>query len=217
LRGLERRDTMATKQLGFYVNLADCTGCRACQIACKDKNDLPIGVRWRRVLEYSGGEWVPSGNSMVPSDVYTYFVSVACMHCEDPPCVRVCPVSGITKRDADGVVLVDTEICIGCRYCSWACPYGALWFNEETNGITKCDFCVDLMAKGENPACVDACPYRAIEYGPLDELKAKYGKLKDPAPLPDSAMTSPSVVYAPHRSTKTSQGSNGTILNLEEV
>lgn len=208
---------MANKQLGFYVNIADCTGCKACQIACKDKNDLPLGVRWRRVLEYSGGEWVPSRDQMVPSNVFTYFVSVSCMHCENPPCVDVCPVGGITKRDEDGVVIIDTDQCIGCRYCEWACPYGALYFNEEMNANTKCDFCVDLLARGENPACVDACPYRAIEYGPLDELQARHGNLTDPAPLPDPEITNPSVIYGPHRDTQTSQGATGEIMNLEEV
>ncbi len=207
---------MASKQLAFHINIADCTGCKACQIACKDKNDLPVGIRWRRVLEYSGGDWVPAGEQAVPSNVFTYFVSIACMHCEDPPCVDVCPVGGIAKNE-DGVVLVDTDKCIGCRYCEWSCPYGALWFNEETRAMTKCNFCADLVAEGEHPVCVDACPYRAIDFGPLDELRAKYGRLADPAPLPDPSLTGPSMVYTPHRHTQTSDAATGQIMNLEEV
>jgi len=202
------------KQLGFYVNLADCTGCKACEIACKDRKDLPTGVRWRRVYEYGGGEWIQDGDQMVPSGVFHYFVSTACMHCEKPICMEVCPTAAITKRD-DGIVVINPDMCIGCRYCSWACPYGAPQFNEEAGVMTKCDFCVELQAKGEHPACVDACPYRALEYGDIEELKAKYGELNDPAPMPDPALTRPAIVYTPHKNTRSSHSGGGRVLNID--
>jgi anaerobic dimethyl sulfoxide reductase subunit B (iron-sulfur subunit) len=204
------------QQLAFVVNLAKCTGCKACQIACKDKNNLPIGIRWRRVFEYSGGEWIKNGNFDVPSNVFTYYVSAACMHCEEPPCRDVCPAKAIEKRD-DGVVLIDQTKCIGCRYCDWACPYGAPQFSEEKGVMTKCNFCVDLQAKGERPACVDACPYRALDFGQLDELRQKYGNLADPAPLPQASITKPAVVYIPHKDTQTSNNATGNMMNLEEL
>jgi anaerobic dimethyl sulfoxide reductase subunit B (iron-sulfur subunit) len=108
-------------------------------------------------------------------------------------------------------------MCIGCRYCSWACPYGAPQFNEEQNVMTKCDMCFDLVDKGERPACVESCPYRALDFGPLDELQAKYGTFADPAPLPDSSITQPAVVYIPNKVTKSSSKADGHLMNLEEL
>ncbi len=205
------------KQLAFYVDISRCTGCKACQVACKDKNDLPIGTIWRSVYEYSGGDWATAaGGLMVPNNVFAYFVSVACMHCERPPCVDVCPSAAITKR-ADGVVLINQDQCVGCRYCQWACPYGAPQFIEAKGVMSKCNFCEDLLAKGERPACVDGCPFRAIDFGPLDELRAKYGTLSDPAPLPSSSITAPAVVYGPNRQTQRSQNATGHIMNLELI
>lgn len=204
------------KQLAFYVDIANCTGCKACQVACKDKNNLPTGVRWRRVFQYEGGEWLLVNGEMIPSDVYAYFVSSACMHCENAICMEVCPSAAISKRE-DGIVLINQNRCIGCRYCSWACPYGALLFNEESGVMTKCNMCYDLVDKGERPACVEGCPYRAMDFGPLDEMRQKYGRFADPAPLPDPNITKPSVVYRPNRVTKSSGDTSGHLMNLEEL
>ncbi len=201
------------KQLGFYVNLANCTGCKACEIACKDRKDLPLGVRWRRVYEYSGGEWIQDNDQMIPSGIFSYFVTTACMHCEEPGCMEVCPAGAISKRD-DGIVLIDPDKCIGCRYCSWACPYDAPQFNEEIGLMTKCDMCVELQDQGQNPACVDACPYRALQYGDIEELKAAHGTLIDPAPMPDPSLTKPSIVYTPHKDTRRT-GTAGQVMNID--
>lgn len=207
---------MATKQLAFAVDMSSCTGCKACQVACKDKNNLPTGVRWRRVFQYEGGEWIEENGQMVASDVYAYFVSSACMHCQQPICMEVCPAAAISKRE-DGIVLIDADKCIGCRYCSWACPYGAPQFNEDMGVMTKCTMCADLIDKGEKPACVDGCPYRALEVGPLDELRAKHGNLSAPAPLPDPTITKPAVVYSPNKVTKTYKDAGGQLMNIEEL
>jgi anaerobic dimethyl sulfoxide reductase subunit B (iron-sulfur subunit) len=204
------------KQLAFYVNIDDCTGCKTCQIACKDKNNLPTGIRWRRVFEYEGGEWVEQNGNMIPSGVYAYSVSAACMHCQKPICTEVCPVSAISKRD-DGIVLIDQNKCIGCRYCSWACPYGAPQFNVESGVMTKCNMCYDLVDKGEKPACVQACPNRALDFGPLDELQQAHGNFSAPAPLPDPNITHPSVVYNANHVTKTAGDTSGQVKNLEEL
>jgi anaerobic dimethyl sulfoxide reductase subunit B (iron-sulfur subunit) len=204
------------KQLGFYVDIEKCTGCKACQIACKDKNNLPVGVRWRRVFQYEGGEWVNQSGTMIPSDVYAYSVSSACMHCENALCVEVCPAGAMTKRE-DGIVEINPDKCIGCRYCSWACPYGAPQFNESLGVMTKCNMCADLVDQGQRPACVEACPYRAMDFGPLDELRAQHSNFSAPAPLPDPSITNPSVVYNPNRATKFSGDTSGHLMNLEEL
>jgi anaerobic dimethyl sulfoxide reductase subunit B (iron-sulfur subunit) len=203
------------KQLGFYFDSTLCTGCKACQIACKDKNDLPVGVTWRRVAEYSGGSWVKVG-AAYQHDVFTYYTSVACNHCENPACVGVCPAQAITKRE-DGVVLIDQEKCIGCRYCTWACPYDAPQFDEAIGKVSKCNFCADYLAEGQDPACVAACPSRALHFGELSELQAKYGTTNAVEPLPDPSITTPSLVINPHKDAEVTGAGTGKLANPEEI
>jgi anaerobic dimethyl sulfoxide reductase subunit B (iron-sulfur subunit) len=204
------------KQLAFHVDPSACIGCKACQIACQDKNDLPAQILWRRVFHYGGGNWV--SDSSIPnlhraSNIFTYSISVSCMHCQDPICVEVCPTQAMHKRD-DGVVLIDDTKCVGCRYCEWACPYGAPHFNQVSGVMTKCNFCEDLLAQGENPACVDACPMRVIDFGELDELRQKYGDVDAIEPLPDSSYTHPSLVITPNKHAQASGTGTGKIQNL---
>ncbi len=203
-------------QLAFSVNIDKCTGCKTCQVACKDKNNLPTGIRWRRVFQYEGGEWVKLDGEMIPSGIFEYPVSAACMHCANPVCMQVCPAAAISKR-ADGIVLIDQDKCIGCRYCSWACPYGAPQFNAELGVMSKCNMCYDLVDKGEKPACVESCPYRAMDFGQLEDLQMKYGTFTSPAPLPDPKFTVPSVVYIPNAMTKETGDMGGHLMNLEEL
>lgn len=204
------------KQYGFYVNLAACIGCKTCQVACKDKNNLPVGMRWRRVIQYESGEWVIQDGAYIPSNVAVTFVSTACMHCQNPICTQVCPTQAMTKRD-DGIVLIDQSKCVGCRYCEWACPYGAPVFDQTKGVMTKCTMCSDLVDQGQRPVCVEACPQRVMDFGELSELQAKYGTFNNPAPLPDPNITHPSVVYGPKANTHSSDHADGVIMNLEEV
>ncbi len=157
---------MANK-LGFYFNGSACTGCKACQIACKDKSDLPVGVTWRRVAEYSGGEWVNNSDGTCTQNVFAYYISVACNHCDNPICAEVCPTQAMFKRE-DGIVLIDESKCIGCRYCEWTCPYGAPQFEEDQGVMTKCNLCYDSVDEGQSPSCVAACPSRALFFGDID-------------------------------------------------
>lgn len=203
-------------QLAFYFDASSCANCKACQIACQDKNDLPFYLRWRRVISYGGGDWAPHPTDpgvMVPN-VFAYSISISCNHCENPLCAEVCPAAAITKR-SDGVVLIDADKCIGCRYCEWACPYGAPQFNEEIGVMTKCTFCEDLLAVGDNPACVDACVMRALDFGELDELQAKYGDVMI-EPLASPTITQPGLVVTPHKNSQMLGQGTGSILNLPE-
>jgi anaerobic dimethyl sulfoxide reductase subunit B (iron-sulfur subunit) len=207
------------KQLAFYFDASACTGCKACAVACKDRSSLPVGTNWRKVFDYGGGGWIPDPESplnMIPNNVFVYSTSTACMHCEKPLCMDVCPAKAITKN-ADGVVLINTDLCLGCRYCEWACPYGAPQFNEEQGYMTKCDFCLDLQAQGEDPTCVASCPMRALDYGELDELRQKYGSVSAIEPLPSAEITNPSIVITPHKHAQPSGQGTGEIIKLEEV
>jgi anaerobic dimethyl sulfoxide reductase subunit B (iron-sulfur subunit) len=201
------------KQLGFYFDSSACMGCKTCQVACKDKNDLPVGMNWRRVWQYGNSSWMPQGKLYVPSNTFVYSMSVACNHCENPACVNVCPAGAMTKR-ADGVVLVNQDQCVGCRYCEWACPYGAPQFSEAKGVMTKCNMCEDLVAQGQNPACVDACPMRALEFGDIEDLRAKHGNVNAVEPLPVASITNPHLVITPHRHAQASGKGTGKILDL---
>jgi anaerobic dimethyl sulfoxide reductase subunit B len=203
------------KQLAFYFNSSACTGCKACQAACKDKNNSPLGVIWRRVFHYGGGDWVQQDGFWVPNDVFAYSVSIACNHCQKPLCVEVCPAGAISKRE-DGIVQINADLCIGCRYCEWACPYGAPQFDEQAGHMTKCNFCADMIDQGQNPVCVDACNMRCLEFGELTELQAIHGNLAAIEPLPEYVHTLPSLVITPHKDAQPSGSGTGRILNLPE-
>jgi len=127
-----------------------------------------------------------------------YFVSV-CWHCANPECVTACPEGAITKRHEDGVVVVDQEKCLGkdnCDMCLQACPYDAPQFGAEQNAkMQKCNFCIDRLAEGKDPICVEACPVRALDAGPLDQITAEYGQSRDAEGFVYSAELDPSVVF----------------------
>ncbi|NPV65938.1 MAG: hypothetical protein HPY64_02195 [Anaerolineae bacterium] len=122
-------------QYGFYVDLNACIGCKACQMACKDRANNEVGFNWRRVIEYGGGEWTKVGNAWQPN-IFAYFVPTACHHCSNPPCLPVCPTAAISK-DENGIVKINVDQCIGCHYCEWACLWGAPIFYEDRGVVTS--------------------------------------------------------------------------------
>jgi len=202
---LERKQAQIYKpvkpamQLGFVHNNVDCIGCRACEIACKDKNGLPPGPRFRRVMYIEGGHF---------PEVFAYKVNMACNHCAEPACLPTCPTGAIWKREDNGVVDIDSTLCIGCRRCEAACPYGAPQWDPIAKVIKKCNMCIDELEAGRKPYCVMACMMRVLDIGPIDQLRA--GTYKTPAIGPNDQvvrqvknmanpeLTNPSIVFVPH-------------------
>ena len=173
--------------LGFYFDNTRCIACKVCQIACKGRFDLQQpGPRPRRVSVHEAGSF---------PDTTMGFVSVSCNHCEDPACTAVCP-TGAMYKDADGTVQHDDGKCIGCRSCLMACPYDAPQYLEDEGIVLKCDSCKALRDAGSNPVCVDACPMRALDFGDVDELRAKHGDgLVSELPfLPSAVLTTPNLL-----------------------
>ena len=144
---------------GMLINTKKCVGCYACRIACQMKNHLEPDEAFISYRELEQGTY---------PNVYAEVVPVQCMHCEDAPCEAVCPTHA-TYTTESGVVLVNEEKCIGCKYCMMACPYGVRDWNKASQTVEKCTLCGHLTANGELPACVKSCSAGARFYGDLDD------------------------------------------------
>jgi anaerobic dimethyl sulfoxide reductase subunit B (iron-sulfur subunit) len=177
---------VARKQIAFFVDATRCINCKTCEVSCKDFNDAAVGRRMRKVRTFEDGEF---------PNVFAYNVSMSCNHCESPACVKHCPAGAYTKREADGIVVHDPERCIGCRYCTWVCPYGAPQFDAAEVRVRKCNLCVEEIDSGRNPACVTSCPMRAIEIGRLSEIAARADVTITMRDLPSAELTKPSCRY----------------------
>ena len=182
----------SAKKLGLVIDLDTCVGCHACAVACKewnaggiagpltDENPYgkdPFGVWFNRVHSYEVEPLIASEPAM------TVHFPRSCLHCEEPACVTVCPTGASYKRAEDGIVLVDEDKCIGCKLCSWACPYGAREYSAVEGVMKKCTLCVDriynehLEEIERQPACVQACPTRARHFGDLGDPESKVSQL----------------------------------------
>ena len=150
---------MSTTPPAFVHDLATCVGCHACVVACAVENGTPAGGFWRQVVTFNEDR-----HPALP----VFHLSLACNHCLDAPCERHCPALAIARDARTGAVLVDAERCIGCRYCSWVCPYDAPRFDAARGVMGKCTLCHPRLLEGEKPACVASCPTGALKLGPLD-------------------------------------------------
>lgn len=185
-------------QYGIYIDQNRCMGCFTCIVACKDWHDVPAGPASRmRVKILEKGAY---------PDLFVAFLPVTCYHCAEPSCAVVCPSGAITKRDVDGIVTVDREQCVGkdaCGLCLEACPYDAPQFEaEEDAKMQKCDLCLDRWGEGKKPICVSSCPTYALDAGPLDELRAKYGDIRETECFTYSKELTPSIIFKPKKDAK---------------
>lgn len=204
-------------QYGFFFDTRKCNGCKACHIACKDKFDAELTVNPRRVYEYGGGNFVHHSDGTVSCNVFTYYMSVGCNHCDEPVCTKACPTGAMHKRKTDGFVHVAQDICIGCGSCAQACPYDAPQLDPLRKVMVKCDGCYERVANGGRPLCVAGCTQRALDFGPIGELRAKYGEQASIAPLPSANITSPNLIVGTSHMTRPSGSSDGMIQNFPEI
>lgn len=178
-------------QYGFFFDQSRCYGCQACAAACKDWNGIDPGPeKWMTVYEWETGTF---------PTMRIHALAFACGHCENPTCIPACPNNAIFKEDEYGAVLVDDAICEGCHTCYEACAFGAPKFASDEKGskMSKCTMCIDRLEAGDKPLCVLSCPMRALDFGPLDELKEKYGDLSQLDGMPDTSIAKPSYVFKP--------------------
>lgn len=209
-------------KLAMVIDLSRCLGCWSCAVGCKLENDEPIGIWWNRILT-NGGKEVDTPSGAYPDLRMTYF-PINCQHCDNAPCVRVCPVAALRKRD-DGIVFLDWARCIGCRYCLIACPYGIPAFNwrppvqapdrsivkigapevpvRPTGVAEKCTFCFHRVDKGNlQPKCIEVCPAGARFFGDIQDPNSQVFQLIQSKPtmrLREEIGTEPSVYYIPPR------------------
>jgi molybdopterin-containing oxidoreductase family iron-sulfur binding subunit len=192
----------------MVIDLKRCVGCGACATMCKQENGTPPGVMRSKVMKKETGEF---------PNVTRLSLPMLCMHCENPPCVKVCP-TGATSQREDGIVLVDKDICVGCRACMTACPYSARYFRADENGyfgeqltpyeslkyeamprgvIDKCTFCAEnRLEQGLEPACVQTCITQSRHFGTKEELAELIRRRKGYQLRPELG-TDPSIYYLP--------------------
>lgn len=169
---------------GFYVNADLCIGCSSCGMACKQQNNLQLGVVWRQLY--------PLSEAIYPH-LERAFYSLACNHCENPCCLEDCPASAYTKR-ADGIVVHDAEACIGCANCVTSCPFGAPKMNPVTRKAEKCNLCYERIDAGLLPACVQACPTGALTLIDLETFD-EAGITQFPPGFPSEPAVNPSIRF----------------------
>lgn len=182
-------------QYAFFFDQSRCTNCHACSVACRDWNDIAPGhVKWLRMMQWEKGVY-PN------PEMHTLFAT--CYHCEKAPCTHACPNGALVKEDEFGAVLLDADLCQGSRNCWAVCPYGAPQFESDEPGakMSKCTMCYDKLVQGELPVCVAACPQRALDFGPIEEMRERYGDLAQLEDMPGSG-TGPAIVFKPRTAKK---------------
>jgi tetrathionate reductase subunit B len=181
------------KRYGFVIEVDRCIDCEACMVACEVENQVPLGHHrnWVRAASLEG-TFPNLAQDYVPGN---------CMHCENPPCVQVCP-TGASYQRPDGLVLIDQTKCIGCQFCIEACPYGARYYDESRGVVDKCSACVHRLAVGQPPACVETCVGGARHFGDLNDPESDVAKLVaagNAKPFHPETGTVPQVYYVSAR------------------
>lgn len=180
------------KQHGFYFNADNCIACHACEAACSEKNDLPAHLAFRAVGYIEGGSY---------PDYQRMNISMACNHCDDPVCLKGCPTRAYTKFAEYGAVLQDPDICFGCGYCTWVCPYNAPQLDTAAGHVSKCNMCVDRLEVGLKPACVSACLAGALDFGIIETTPEDRDQLETRIPgFPTPEITHPNIRFQQTRS-----------------
>lgn len=183
-------------QLGIYFDQSRCTGCYTCVIACKDWYDPGPSedagtVSRMRVQSIERGRF---------PDLFAAYLALACCQCGDPPCLKACPADAIRKRGGDGIVVVNRAACLGRKECPEkcrkACPWEAPQFGPERDAkMEKCEFCAERLKEGKKPICVEACPMFALDIGPVEELREKYGDNRSAEGFKSFERFGPAVVF----------------------
>ncbi|HEY2925328.1 DmsC/YnfH family molybdoenzyme membrane anchor subunit, partial [Piscinibacter sp.] len=175
------------KQHGFHFTADNCIACHACEAACSEKNDLPAHISFRSVGYVEGGTY---------PDFHRMNISMACNHCDDPVCLKGCPTRAYTKFAEYGAVLQDPDICFGCGYCTWVCPYNAPQLDPIKGEVSKCNMCVDRLEVGLKPACASACLAGALDFGVIETPPANrvQAKLEIPG-FPTPEITHPNIRF----------------------
>lgn len=185
---LAAQGQIANQRLAMVIDLRRCVGCMSCQVSCKMENDVPLGVFRAWVKIEQRGQYPNVSQSFLP---------MRCNHCTNPPCVSVCPTRASYIR-GDGIVMVNYDKCIGCRYCIAACPYGARFLSPVRRRIGKCTFCIHRVEEGLEPTCVRNCMGRAIIFGDLNDPSSKISKVlheNRTTVLKEGLGTEPNVYY----------------------
>jgi Fe-S-cluster-containing dehydrogenase component len=146
----------------LLIDIDRCIRCFACEVACKQENDLPVGYRWNSVVTIEPRR--------INEELVSDFVFTTCMQCEDPNCALACPEEAITKRK-DGIIIIDETLCKGCGQCVHACPFGAIQINPEKKKAWKCSMCIQRLEQDKEPSCVQHCAGGSLQYVTSDELK----------------------------------------------
>lgn len=182
------------KQHGFYFNADNCIACHACEAACSEKNDNPAHIAFRSVGFVEGGTY-PAYQRLN--------ISMACNHCDDPVCLKGCPTRAYTKFAEYGAVLQDPDICFGCGYCTWVCPYNAPQLDPVQGQVSKCNMCVDRLEVGLKPSCVAACLGKALDFGVVENIPEGRSQAKASIPgFPRTDITHPNIRFQQTRTTQ---------------